>query len=40
MNAPTVSAADHTALPTTSPAWVNQTVSKASAPAPERKNIA
>ena len=39
MNAATTSAADHTLLPTTRPAWLNQTVSRASAPAPERKNI-
>jgi hypothetical protein len=39
MNAPTTIAADHTAFPTTSPACANHTVSKASAPAPERKNM-
>src|SRR5215470_3384694 len=39
MNAATTSAADHTLLPTTRPAWLNQTVSSTSAPAPERKNI-
>jgi hypothetical protein len=40
MKAATTRAADHTLLPRTSPAWLNQTVSMARAPAPERKNIA
>src|ERR1051326_4013720 len=35
----TTSAADHPLFPTTRPAWLNQTVSRTSAPAPERKNI-
>ena len=39
MNAAVTSEADHTLLPTTRPAWLNQTVSSTSAPAPERKNI-
>ncbi len=38
MKAPATSAAAQTLLPTIRPVWLNQTFSKTSAPAPDRKN--